>query len=134
MNLYLDIDGVLLTKAGEPANFVSEFLEHITRHHGCYWLSTHCRGDVAPVIEWLQRKLPAETMQHVRKIKPTNWGTLKTDAINFNHDFWWLDDYVMEAEKSMLKQNGCEDKFILMDLKSNPNQLIDVLQNLQPSP
>ena len=126
MNLYLDVDGVLLTKAGEPANSVSEFLEYITSRHDCFWLTTHCKGDVAPVIEWLERKLPAETMQHVKKIKPTNWGTLKTDAIDFTQDFRWFDDYIMESEKSVLKQRGCENKFVLMDLGSDPNQLFEI--------
>ena len=128
MNLYLDVDGVLLTKAGEPANFVSEFLEHITSRHTCFWLTTHCKGDVAPVIEWLERKLTAEAMQHVKKIKPTNWGTLKTDAIDLTQDFRWLDDYIMEAERAVLRQHDCESKFIPIDLRSNPNQLKELAE------
>lgn len=44
MNIYLDIDGVLITKNGQPAEYVEEFLEHIINKHNVFWLTTHCRG------------------------------------------------------------------------------------------
>ena len=36
-------------------------------------------------------------------IKPTDWGTLKTDAIDFGEEFYWLDDYPFQAELNVLK-------------------------------
>ena len=32
------------------------------------------------------------------------WGALKTDAIDFSSEFIWLDDYIMNAEFSVLKE------------------------------
>ncbi|HOO47784.1 MAG TPA: hypothetical protein PLV35_00005 [Candidatus Paceibacterota bacterium] len=43
-------------------------------------------------------------------------------------DFRWFDDYVMESEKKVLKENNCEEKQILIDLKNNPKQLLSVIE------
>jgi hypothetical protein len=46
--LYLDIDGVLLTaKHTQAAPGVDDFVEFITQHFACYWLTTYCKGDSA---------------------------------------------------------------------------------------
>jgi len=38
------------------------------------------------------------------KIQPTNWDTLKTEAIDFTNDFRWFDDNIKEAEMVVLKE------------------------------
>ena len=53
-------------------------------------------------------------------IKPTIWGALKTDAIDFSSEFIWLDDYIMNAELAVLavlKENGCADSVYRIDLE-----------------
>jgi hypothetical protein len=49
MNLYLDIEGVLLDR-GESANGLKEFIGFAVENFDCYWLSTHCDGEVGPVL------------------------------------------------------------------------------------
>ena len=49
-------------------------------------------------------------------IKPTVWSTLKTEAIDFNSDFLWLDDYVLEAEKKVFGEKGCVNNLIIVNL------------------
>ncbi|MEK7072577.1 MAG: hypothetical protein AAB969_03335, partial [Patescibacteria group bacterium] len=49
-NLYLDIDGVLLTKHGDMALHLVDFLNFATNNFDCYWLTTHCKGDAASAI------------------------------------------------------------------------------------
>jgi hypothetical protein len=124
MNIYLDIDGVLLTKEGKPAEGVTNFLEFMTRNHQVYWLTTHCRhGDATDLLTHLQRKLPAEAYSLIQAIKPTTWDVLKTDGIDFSQDFLWFDDYLMESEKAVLKAQNSLQKQVPVDLIKDPEQL-----------
>ncbi|OGI24996.1 MAG: hypothetical protein A3J76_04170 [Candidatus Moranbacteria bacterium RBG_13_45_13] len=122
-NLYLDIDGVLITKNGKPANYLADFLSFIVFKFNCCWLTTHCKGEAKDWQMQIFDKFPAEFHNLLKDIKPTNWNTLKTEAIDLEKDFIWLDDYIMEAEKKVLEKNNCLEKFIQIDLSANPTQL-----------
>ena len=64
MNLYLDIDGVLLNHDSDTkANYSIELIDYITNEFDCYWLTTHCKGDATPAIEYLSDYFPAETIE-----------------------------------------------------------------------
>ena len=123
MNLYLDIDGTLITKQGEPAPYLKEFLAVATVKHSCYWLTTHCRAGANRAEEHLRRSLPAEYWTYLDYFMPTDWNTLKTEAIDFTQDFLWFDDYVFGAEKEVLRKHNRLDRHVLIDLKTNPDQL-----------
>lgn len=71
MYLYLDIDGVLLD----------------------YNTDTYAKGDAAPAIEYLSGYFTQEIIEKLKKIKPTYREDLKTEGINFDSNFIWLDDY-----------------------------------------
>lgn len=68
-------------------------------------------------------------MTKIGRIKPTNWGVLKTDAINFDEEFYWLDDYPFRAELAVLQQNNCQERCIVVDL-SNSNCLQTIKSKL----
>lgn len=123
MNLYLDIDGVILTKTGERSENLTEFLKFATENFNCFWLTTHCKGNSETTLDHLKDKVSEEELEFLKKVKPTTWGLLKTEAINFDEPFLWLDDYVMEAERKILKEKDCESSVVLVDLKTNPCQL-----------
>lgn len=123
MNIYLDIDGVLLTKHGQPAEHLADFLDRATNTHDCYWLTTHCKGDVETAASYLKSKIDPILWAFVDKIKPTNWNTYKTEAIDFSSNFLWFDDYVFEKEKQDLETNKCTDKLITINLKTGPTLL-----------
>jgi len=131
MIIYLDIDGVLihesLQKYQQVADGAVEFLKDITDNHDCCWLTTHCKGDTIHTLEYLGARLPEEAMQYAKLLKPTNWNTWKTEAIDFSKDFRWIDDDVFEAELKDLRDNNCEDKLIKVDLNKNPNQLRQII-------
>lgn len=129
-NLYLDIDGVLIAKNGKPANYLADFLSSIAKKYNCYWLTTHCKGEGENWQRQILDKFPAEFHNLLKDIKPTNWNTLKTEAIDFKKDFIWLDDYIMGAEKKVLEKNNCLKKFIQIDLSANPTQLKKLLSML----
>ena len=130
MNLYIDIDGVLLTKDGNPAPHLKEFLIKATSDYTPYWLTTHCKGDTTNTVSHLKRILPQDLWEYIEKIKPTDWDVLKTDGIDFSQDFRWLDDAPMESEKSLLQKKGLIEKLLIIDLKNKPDSLKDILQNL----
>ncbi len=102
--IYIDIDGVLLDyKTGEPALHAEELIMFLTSgRYDCYWLTTHCKGDTAPTLQYLSGHFSDRVMKRLSSIKATDWDTLKTEAIDFDSDFIWLDDYPFQAEISAL--------------------------------
>ena len=126
-NLYIDVDGVLITKHKQPANNLVEFLEFATNNFNCYWLTTHCKGNSGSLINYLRETVPEEVMVYLEKIKATNWQTFKTEAIDFDKEFIWLDDQLFESEKKVLEKNNVLESLIKIDIESNPNQLMDFI-------
>ncbi|MFZ1720563.1 MAG: hypothetical protein WAU28_04435 [Candidatus Moraniibacteriota bacterium] len=126
-NLYLDIDGTLITKSGEPANGLTDFLTFATSNFDCYWLTTHCDGDATTAFLYLVGKLPPEAVPFLEKIKPTKWKLWKPEGIDFSSDFFWLDDYAFDGDKKILEEHQALEKLITIDLQSNPNQLLDLV-------
>lgn len=132
-NIYLDIDGVLLTKQGASAPHLVEFLDFATSNFNCYWLTTHCDGDATTAFLYLVGKIPTEAVPYLEKIKPTKWKLWKPEAIDFTQDFYWLDDYAFDGDKKILEEHQALDKLITVDLQTSPNQLLDIVNgNIQP--
>jgi hypothetical protein len=118
VKLYLDIDGVLLTvKQLQRAEDALPLIDFVTTHFDCYWLTTHCKGDSATAIKYLSKYFEAEAIGQLKKIKPTDWSTLKTEAIDFTSDFFWLEDYPFEAEMKVVNEHSRTDCVIMVDLK-----------------
>lgn len=131
--LYLDIDGVLLTaKETRAADFVLPFIDYITNNFDCYWLTTHCKGDTAPALFHLSNYLNKETIQKLKIIKPTTWVTLKTEAIDFSSDFYWIDDNPLRVEINLIntKSSSLNDKLIIVDL-NRQDELKHTMQKLK---
>jgi hypothetical protein len=130
--LYLDIDGVLLTaKHTQAAPGVAAFVDFITQHFACYWLTTHCKGDSTPALRYLSRFLQPATLEKLHQaVQPTIWDTLKTEAINVAADFYWLDDSPFNSEIAYLRAHGVADRLIVVNL-SNANELPQLQQLLQ---
>ena len=61
MNIYIDIDGVLLTKKQELPNDSLEFIDFITKNYDCFWLTTHCRTGENKALHYR----PQQTAQHL---------------------------------------------------------------------
>jgi len=108
-----------------------EFLFFVTEHFDCYWLTTHCDGDARTAFLYLVGKVPAEAIPYIEKIKPTSWKTLKTDGIDFENPLYWLDDNLFESERRVLEEYGVLDRFVRVDLRSNPNQLLGIMRELK---
>ena len=134
VNIYLDIDGVILgTKS--PKRDIARLLKYILKHHpgSTYWLTTHCRGGENHCAEWLAQNsdLPEKLISQLGEtVKPTDWGVLKTDAIDFTQPFVWLDDAPLQSEKQALAEHNALDSCLIMD-KHNPKMARIALQRLK---
>ena len=114
IKLYLDIDGVLLTTKNTRAkDFSKPFIKFIIEKFDCYWLTTHCKGDASAAIKYLSNYFPFFYLNMLRKIKPTNWGVLKTEAIDFESNYVWIDDMPMKAEQKVLQQKNTGHLFVV---------------------
>jgi hypothetical protein len=125
MNIYLDIDGVLLANDLNPANHASEFLQYVLDKYpdSTYWLTTHCQGDASVPIQHIGHLFNADTVELMKKIKPTSWDLAKTRAIDFAEPFLWFDDDLFFEEKQSLQEHNVLDNWIQVDLSKNPDQL-----------
>lgn len=107
MNIYLDIDGVLLADTATPAEYANEFIQLVLSKYpdSIYWLTTHVWNGENVISHSLAPYPEPETQALLGKIKPTKWGQWKTDAIDFNQPFLWFDDDLYPEEREVLLQN-----------------------------
>lgn len=125
MNVYLDIDGVLLANDLTPAKYAPEFIKLVLTKfpNTTYWLTTHCQGDAAVPVQHIGHLFDTETVALLQQIKPTSWELAKTRAIDFSVPFLWFDDDLFYEEKEALIAHGVLDNWIEVDLMKNPNIL-----------
>lgn len=122
-NIYLDIDGVLLANDKNPARNADEFIKFVVENYPVYWLTTHCKSEDNYTIELLSRYFSEETMKYIQRIKPTEWNTWKTEAIDFSSPFLWFDDDLFEKERDELLKHNVLENWIEVDLRKNENAL-----------
>jgi hypothetical protein len=133
-NLYLDIDGVLLGKDSPTspvvilANHAREFLTFALANFHCYWLTSRCKGDVRPVLHYLHLYAPDDMMPMLRRISPTNFDTIKTEALR--GDFYWVDDSPSQAELDWLKEHNLLDRWVNVNTRKCPEDLVAAMGKL----
>lgn len=131
MKIYLDIDGVLLDyDNGGVADGAIALIEYITKEFDCYWLTTHCKGDSSIAVRYLQEYFPHDTIELLKKVKATDWTDLKTEGIDFDSSFIWLDDYPFQAEIEVLKNFGASESLLKINLKKE-GELSRILAHLK---
>jgi len=128
MNIYLDIDGVILANDLHKSNYADEFIKHLVNKYPVYWLTTHCKGDAMFTVRFLERFFDKETIEIMKNILPTNWDTLKTEAIDFSQPFLWFDDDLFYEERKVLIENNCLDSRVEIDLAKDEYQLKKYLE------
>lgn len=128
MNIYLDIDGVLLIDEKHAAPHANELIQVILKEFpdSTYWLTTHNWKGENRTKEVLSPYLKSETVSLLDKIKPTQWNEMKTEGIDFSQRFLWLDDDIWPEELEELEKHEATENFILIDLQKDPDQLLNV--------
>lgn len=123
-NIYLDIDGVILANDSSQVKHVDEFIKHIVTNYQTYWLTTHYRQkEDNNVIPYLSRYFSLETIEYIKKIIPTEWNILKTEAIDFSTPFLWFEDNLLDSKKQELIKHNVLDNWIEVDLRKDENHL-----------
>jgi len=129
MNIYLDIDGVILANDKQPALHVKEFLEFVTAKYPTYWLTTHCKGDAEYTLNHISQYFDTLTLTIAKRIKPTIWNLSKTEAIDFTIPFLWFDDYIFDFEKRDLINHNALNRWVEVNLSKDPHQLALFMRN-----
>lgn len=124
MKIYLDIDGVILKKDLTKPDYGEGFISFLITNHDCYWLTTHCRGGENNAIYHMSNCYPLSTLEQLKKIKDTNWTDLKTEAIDLNSDFIWLEDFPFESEKAVLNKANKIDSLIIVNLNRDDELML----------
>lgn len=133
MNIYLDIDGVLLVQNSRAADYADEFLQFVLKHwpDSTYWLSSYCRRGENIASDLLEPYVRRKTHKLLSQIKPTEWDDLKTDAINFKQPFLWYDTELYSEETAILEHYEALPCFRRIDLQKDQFQLLDELVHLR---
>lgn len=132
MNIYLDIDGVLLANENNLAIGAEEFIEFVVKNYPTYWLTTHCMdGDPSLAVENVGRLCKPKTVEFLKRIKPTKWKVAKTEAIDFSEPFLWFDDDLYDDEREVLDRKDKLDSWREVDLAKNENDLLNAMNELQ---
>ena len=132
MNVYLDIDGVLLDNEGRLAIGAIEFIKYAVEHFNVYWLTTHCMdGSTEHAVEYLNRASPEDLRPWLERFKPVTWSLKKTEAIDFTKPFLWFDDDCFTGEKIDLYEHSATNSWIEINLRSVPDQMVKELVTLQ---
>lgn len=134
MNLYIDIDGVLLGKCHRTgqlqlANHTHEFLTFALAHFDCFWLTTHCKGDHETAIEYLKPYASSNVLALLKQIKATNFKTFKTEALQ--GDFVWVDDQPTAYEFQVLEKNNWLNRWVQVNTRKDIDGLKDIINYLQ---
>lgn len=132
MNIYLDIDGVLLVNDKEVSNYANEFLQAVLRKYpdSTYWLTTHYWHNQDTTRLVLDPHLSPETVVLLDKIKPTVWNDNKTQGIDFSQPFLWFDDDLFDDERKELELHDALQSWIEVDLYKDKNQLQQLIKLL----
>lgn len=108
--LYIDVDGVLFGRYGEPETFqlrpgVSSFLIWCCANFRCRWLTAWSNGRIASL-------LADGYCSAALDIKHTCWGEAKSSVIDFDEPLWmWIEDGLMDRDRVVLEQHGCLDNY-----------------------
>ena len=132
MNIYLDIDGVLLANEENLAIGATEFIKYAIEHFDVYWLRAHCmHGTTEHAIDYLNRASKEDLRPWLEKFKPVTWSLKKTEAIDFSKPFLWFDDNCFTGEKIDLLEHNVLNSWIEVNLAKYPDQMVHELKLLK---
>ena len=132
--LYMDVDGVLLRRrnsgifdAFELAPHCLEFLEWATAHFRCRWVTSRARTGWPDGIRRAFRSAGAALDDPrwavLDQIEPAAWTINKSEALNPESEFWWIDDAPSSDDVNWLRVHGCEDRLVKISTDVDPEAL-----------
>lgn len=127
VDVYLNIDGVLLDDNAHPANYSREFLKYIVPSFNVYWLSSRAKDGSSMIIKDLSQLFEPQIIELVARVRPARWSFAKTQAIDFGRPFLWFDDKLVVHERLELIKNNALENWIEVNLARDENRLADFL-------
>lgn len=134
MILFIDIDGVLLGKTDANghialADHAKAFLQFALQNFDCYWLTTHCKGSIETVVDYLTPVADDEMLTLIKTVKPTYFKTFKTEAL-FG-DFIWVDDQPTAYEFQLLEQQDQLHRWYQVNTRNDKGALKRLINELK---
>ena len=135
MKIYLDIDGTMIHEDltenyGKAAAGLEDFITAL-KPYDTYWLTTHCHeGDPTRAQAIMKRVLPDALHPEIDRIKGTVWDVNKTEALDWDSDFIWIDNDVFEEEWKQLERCTDNQSVVQVDLRANPEQLKEITRDV----
>jgi hypothetical protein len=135
LNLYLDLDGVILRRADtvsgiELAPGAFDFLRWATEFHRPYWLTTRdAHGQHSGILRAFRlamgcAALPPEVESLVTSIRPTEWQGSKISGIDLGSDFVWIDDEPLAVEVAALRDRNLAHRLVVVDSNKDDQALL----------
>ena len=120
-DVYMDVDGVILSEDGKQMPYLKEFLTLIFNiSENVYWLSNYCKdGDTSKVLEYLEGKIDKEVLEMLKNVKGKKWGLFRTEGIDFLKRFVWFSGKVDR------------NQYIKLEILHKDHNLIVVENNLE---
>jgi hypothetical protein len=142
IDLYLDLDGVILRRTGRTefggrvefivAPGAMEFLAWAVENFNCYWLTARSVDGTYDEIERAFRfaipttNMAAETRDLIRSITPAPWSGSKVSGIDLSREFVWVDDDPDDASVAALESAGAASRLIVASTDGVPDDLVRV--------
>jgi hypothetical protein len=145
VNLYLDLDGVIIRAADsvagtELAPHALTFLQWATEFHRPYWLTTRdAHGQHAGVLRTLRlargcatfATLPADVESLLKSIRPTEWSGNKISGIDLASDFVWIDDQPSAVEIAALQSRNLLHRLVVIDTNKDSDSLLRAIAAIE---
>jgi hypothetical protein len=149
IDLYLDLDGVILRRTGhtdfkgrtefEVAPNAMEFLSWAVENFNCYWLTSRSHDGSYGEIERAFRlaipaaNLPDNLRMLIRAIRPASWGSRKVEGIDMSREFYWADDNPDQASEVALENIRLQSRLIIASTDQRLEDLARIRTILESS-
>lgn len=104
-----------------------EFLEGVTARFRCHWLSSRARTGWPDGIRRAFRAAGAPLDDPrwavLDQIEPAAWSINKSEALDPNSEFWWIDDDPSPYDRGWLRVHGYEERLIEISTDADPGAL-----------
>ena len=147
IDLYLDLDGVILRRTGraefggrkefEVAPGAVGFLSWAIANFNCCWLTSRSHDGSHDEIERAFRfgvstvSMAGWTTELIKAIRPAPWGEEKVSGIDLSRDFFWVDDDPDDGTMAALMAVGKSSRLIVASTDQRPDDLERVKRLLE---
>ncbi|MBI4033452.1 hypothetical protein HY379_00455 [Candidatus Saccharibacteria bacterium] len=127
LDIYLNVDGVILDGRNRPANYSREFLRYVVPNFSTHWLSSRVKENGSAITRDLAKIFEPKIIELISIVRPTRWSFAKTQGIDFSRPFLWFDDELVVHERLELIKNNVLESFVEVNLAKDENRLADFL-------